>query len=162
VQPPSDPPRDPTSEDARWLRQVGQRRPVKAGEEVIRAGQAPEYLFVVLEGEFVIPADASRPEQRLGPGTLLWEMAYMRRIPPERSIYAVSDSVLLCLRPSDVDARVRDDPSFGERLLRMLSDFALEHVAGGAPVPPAGPEPPPRRDLPVPEMIKKLLRGEFE
>ena len=129
---------------------------------MIRAGQPLEYLFVVLEGELEIPASDSLPRLRLGPGALLWENDYLRHIPPKRSVYAATHGVLLCVRPSDVDARVRDDPPFGLRILQMLKTYALEHVQGGAPKPPgpAPAKPAPQRS--VPEMIKRLLDGDFE
>lgn len=157
------PPHDTVAQDALWLRHVGLERRVGAGEEVIRKGVPPDYLFVVLEGEFEIRAEGSQPRRRLLPGRLLWEMAYMERIAPKRSIYAATDGVLLCIRPCDVDVRVCHDPSFGARFLRMLRDYALEKVVGGAPAPPGVPvdsgESAQQRT--VPEMIEQLLRGEF-
>lgn len=140
------PPHDTVAQDALWLRHAGLERRVRAGEEVIRKGVPPEYLFVVLEGEFEIRAEGSQPKRRLLPGRLLWEMAYMRRIAPKRSIYAATDGVLLCIRPCDVDVRVCHDPSFGKRFLRMLKDYALEHVAQRSS---------------IPEVIKRLLSGDF-
>lgn len=129
---------------------------------MIRAGEPPEYLLVVLEGEFEIPESGSLPALRVGAGTLLWEIAYMRQIPPQRSIYAATDGLLLCVHPRDVDERVRRDPSFGRRVLQMLKTYALEHVQRGAPQPPgrAPAKPAPQRS--VPEMIKRLLDGDFE
>lgn len=129
---------------------------------MIRAGEPPEHLLVVLEGEFVVPASDSLPELRMGPGALLWEIAYMRHVPPQRSIYAATDGMLLCVHPDDVDERVRHDPSFGTRVLQMLRTYALEHVQASAPPPSGRPPAKPAPQRTVPEMIRRLLDGDFE
>ena len=41
-------------EDARWLYEHGERRPVAAGERIITEGKTPDHVFVVLEGEFLV------------------------------------------------------------------------------------------------------------
>lgn len=128
---------------------------------MLHAGQEPDRLFVVLEGELEIQATESQPAVRLGPGQPLWENAWILHQPPERSIYAVTDGLLLCLRPSDVTERSRNDRSFGQRWLHMLRTYALEHVASAAPEPSAPAQDGSARQRFIPEMIERLLDGDF-
>jgi hypothetical protein len=174
---------DILQQDARWLHRTCEHRRVHVGEEVIRPGVPPTHLFVVLEGEFEVrPAPEKKLEpRRLGPGALLWEVAYLRRIAPNCSVRAATAGMLLCIRPCDVDARVCEDPSFGGRFMKLITEFALEHCenghrngtgrpptgngnaryANGNGNGPAGAEKIDATAFRVPEVIEKLLRGDF-
>jgi len=177
---------DILQQDARWLDRTCEHRRVHVGEEVIHPGVPPTHLFVVLEGEFEMlpPPENKLGARRLGPGALLWEMAYMRRIAPRCSVRAATNGTLLCIRPCDVDARVCEDPSFGGRFLKLITEFALEHNSGPTPRLPHpkgngngngyhangngngnGNGGAPRKiemsAFRVPEVIEKLLNGDF-
>lgn len=138
-------PHDIVEQDARWLRRTGQRRRVSAGEEVVRADGPPEHLLVVLDGELEMVPAGGDPPRRLGPGSLLGDTPELRRPAPEGPVRAATDAVLLCLRPADVDARIREDPPFRDRFLGMLTDLSLDEVSGGSEG--------------VPQMIERLLKG---
>lgn len=152
---------------------------MRTGEAVIRVGVTPEHVYAVLEGEFVVSAVPSLmlSEQRVGPGALLREIAFLRCTSPRRSVHAATDGLLLCIRSADVDARVREDPAFGGRFPAAIAELARRHrehgvranVVGRAGFPASvGGEGHPGRPWNLatstafgPQLIEKLLEGDF-
>jgi CRP-like cAMP-binding protein len=126
-------------EDARWLHCTGERRCVRAGEEIAPEGFPPRHLFVVIEGEFEASSVAGGP------------------------VRAATDGVLLCIRREEVEAKLAGDPTFERRLDQVISKFAprrrktdrpaSETLDGRAPEIPA--------EFTMPQMIEKLLRGDI-
>lgn len=129
-------------EDARWLVLAGERRTVRAGEEIAPEGHPPRHLFVVIEGEFEASSVAGGP------------------------VRAATDGVLLCIRREEVEAKLAGDPTFERRLDKVISKFAprrrrTDRLAAGT-VCGAAPEIPPEFTMPqMPQMIEKLLRGDI-
>ena len=126
-------------EDARWLHCAGERRCVRAGEEIAPEGFPPRHLFVVIEGEFEAPRVAGGP------------------------VRAATDGVLLCIRREEVEAKLAGDPTFERRLDKVISKFAPRRRrrpdrSAGA-VDAAAPEIP--AEFTMPQMIEKLLRGDI-
>jgi CRP/FNR family transcriptional regulator, cyclic AMP receptor protein len=154
-------------EDARWLHEHGEQVSVRAGERVITEGETPEFIWVVLDGEFRVSSRSlNDPDMlRAAAGELLGEMSYIHGAPPGASVFAVTDGVLLAVRRADVDAQIARDPGFGSRFRKVLMDFAVNRMwyynRRDWNPPPAQPEPDPYAELKVHELIEKLLRGEF-
>ena len=152
-------------DDVRWFLENGQRQQVRAGDLVITEGVIPEYLYVVLEGEFVVSSKSLRDPlmERIGPGELLGEMSYLHRVPPGAWVHAATDGLLLAVSRADVEAKEHADPEFGSRFRKVIADFAFTRLWNYHRRRVAGEEPgkPPPGDLRVHELIEKLLRGEF-
>ena len=74
-------------EDARWLDGAGERRRVRAGEEIVPEGVPPHHLFVVIEGEF---------EASPAPGG---------------AVRAATDGVLLCIAREELEAKAAGRPA---------------------------------------------------
>ena len=150
-------------EDARWLYEHGERRPVAAGERIITEGKTPDHVFVVLEGEFLVSSvSLNEPElQRIRSGEVLGEMSYINRLPPGASVDAVTDGLLLSISRAALDAQVKSDAAFGARFLKVLSEFALSRFwrFGRRALPDANPPLP--ENVRVDEMIRRLLDGDF-
>jgi hypothetical protein len=121
-------------EDARWLDGAGERRRVRAGEEIATGGVPTQHLFVVIEGEFeASPAD-------------------------EGAVRAATDGVLLCVSREEVEAKAAGDPGFEHRLGRVISKRRPRRTPVPAKQPP---NPAPDGSLHVPTVIEQLLRGEL-
>jgi len=158
---------DTLQQDAGWLHRACVHRRVHVGEEVIHPGVTPTHLLVVLDGEFEVlpPPGRKIHARRLGPGALLWKVPCARC-----SVRAATNGTLLCIRPCDVDARMREDPSFGGRFLELVTDVAVQHNRGlrarsGKGWLPAGTgmasREPELSPFQVSEVIEKLLQGDF-
>lgn len=152
-------------EDARWLFEHGVQRRVRAGEEIIAEGVLPEYVWVVLEGEFRVTSAQMRDMElaRARPGDVLGEMPDADRRLPTMSVIAATEGTLLAVRRADLDARTAEEPGFATRVRKVLRAYAVNRLwecghpewnalAGGHD---------PYAGLRPHELIEKLLRGEF-
>jgi CRP-like cAMP-binding protein len=123
-------------EDARWLDGAGERRRVRAGEEIASGGVPPKHLFVVIEGEF---------EESTAAGG---------------AVRAATDGVLLCIPREELEAKAANDPAFEHRMIAKLAPKRRppRRPPGQAKKPA---EPAPEGSLHVPTVIERLLRGDF-
>ena len=72
---------------------------VGAGEVIVREGGPADKFFVVVDGEVEVARErrASGRSRRLGPGSLLGEVAIMRDTPRSATVTATKPTVLLSL-----------------------------------------------------------------
>jgi hypothetical protein len=84
-----------SAEDVAWLQGAGERRRMRAGEEI-----GFDHLFVVIEGEFESSPAAGGP------------------------LRAATDGVVLCVRREEVEAKLARDPAFKRRLRNVISKLA--------------------------------------
>ncbi|MFL5382663.1 MAG: hypothetical protein ACJ8GN_09145 [Longimicrobiaceae bacterium] len=122
-------------EDARWLDGAGERRRVRAGEEIVTGGVPPRHLFVVIEGEFEASPAAGG------------------------SVRAATDGVLLCVPREELEAKAAGDPGFELRLDRVISKRRLPRRPATPAKEPA--KPTPEGEFHVPTVIEKLLLGDI-
>jgi CRP-like cAMP-binding protein len=122
-------------EDARWLDGAGERRRVRAGEEILTEGVPVQHLFVVIEGEFeALPAAGG-------------------------AVRAATDGVLLCVPREELEAKAADDPGFEHRLDLVISKRRpprrpAAQAKKQAKLPADG-------EFHVPTVIEKLLLGDI-
>lgn len=127
-------------EDARWLDGAGERRRVRAGEEIVPEGVSAQHLFVLIEGEF-------EPSPAAG-----------------GAVRAATDGVLLCIPREELEAKAADDPGFEHRLDRVISKLAPKRRIPQRPPPrPKKPAPPaPEGGVHVVNAIQKMLIGDLD
>jgi hypothetical protein len=101
-----------SAEDAAWLQGAGERRRMRAGEEIGR-----DQMFVVIEGEFEPSSAAGGP------------------------LRAATDGEVLCVRREEVEAKLARDPAFKRRLRNVISRLAPPPPRPGHPVDGATPAP---------------------
>jgi len=101
-----------SAEDAAWLHGAGERRRMRAGEEIVH-----DHLFVVIEGEFETSSAAGGP------------------------LRAATDGVLLCIRREEVEAKLARDPAFRRRLRGMIRLAPPPGRPAAGPVDRAAPAP---------------------
>jgi len=150
-----------SDDDAEWLKKNGELWQVAAGDVIITEEVPPDYVFVVLEGEFeVISNRLNDPDiPPVGPGELLGEMSYLERRKPRNSVRAVAGGALWSIPRSSIDAA---DEGFRRRFVKVLQEFAQQRMrdykkAQGGEAP--SPDPPPI-DPRVIEIIERLLRDD--
>src|SRR5690348_11572980 len=84
-------------EDVTWLLGAGSERTIDPGQTVIREGEPPGAIYLVLEGLLEVFA-AEGGERRLavlGPGEIVGEMSLLERRAPARSVRTLETTMVL-------------------------------------------------------------------
>jgi predicted RND superfamily exporter protein len=116
---------------ARIVALLGRIVTVAKGEQLIRAGDSGDEMFVVIEGELLASLETERGRVefgRLGRGRVVGEVALFhgRRT---ADVHALSDVRLLRLTEADLERIRRRYPRTGARLYRNVSKILAHHVA---------------------------------
>ncbi len=117
---------------------------LEAGEELVRQGEVPSALAVVLGGELGLvlsaPGGAEPVElARLGPGEVVGIAGLLVGRPSPAAIAAAARSTVVRFSPGFLQEMADRVPSFGLELARILAERLVEAV-GQAPLPEADPE----------------------
>jgi hypothetical protein len=91
-----------------------------AGAQLFAAGDPGDAMYVVLAGELEVVTDRDAPP-RLGPGTVVGEMALVDASPRFRTVRAVSDTRLLAISRAAFESALDRWPDLGMGLLRTLA-----------------------------------------
>lgn len=91
------------------------------GELLFREGDPGGTLFVVLEGELEITIRGITME-RVGPGGIVGEMAFVDDSPRAASVSALLDSKVAEVPAARFDEIVRKDPAFARVLLSIVAE----------------------------------------
>jgi len=109
--------------DVIWIFLVGVERQVIANTTLTVEGEAPDALYIVLEGLVAIRVRGLAPESGgvLGPGQIFGEMSFVEGAPASATVQAVENSLLLALPRSTLEQRMQADSAFAGRLYRALA-----------------------------------------
>ena len=118
------------SDDVTWLMGTGREEQVIANTVVIRAGDVPSDVFVVLDGLLGVdvPGMADARFRRLGVGEMVGEMSLLDERAANVSVVAAENSLLLAIPQSTLRARMAEDPDFAARLYRAIAIVAVGRV----------------------------------
>src|SRR5512139_3905626 len=98
---------------------------VRAGDEVVRQGDAGDRLYLVRSGRlrvFVESDDGMRAVRELGAGSTIGELALLTGAPRSATVQAVRDSELLELDSDVFHELLRRDPEFAVAVARSLAE----------------------------------------
>lgn len=109
--------------DVDWIFRSGIEQQVIANTTLTVEGEAPDALYLVLEGLVAIRLRGLSPESggTLGPGQIVGEMSFLEGAPASATVQAVENSLLLALPRSLLEQRMQADPAFAGRLYRALA-----------------------------------------
>ena len=110
---------------------------VRAGDVVIRQGDAADRLFLVHSGRLRVVVereDGPSTVRELGAGAAIGELSLLTGSPRSATVQAVRDAVLLELDADVFDAMLERDPGFAVSVARAL---ALQLQASGELLPPS-------------------------
>ena len=101
---------------------VSREQSVISGHVLVRAGDAPSAVFIVLEGLMeVVSGRTGEVLATLGPGEIFGEMGYVQQQPASADVRAREHALLLVIDAAALDALMIDDPPFGMRMHRALA-----------------------------------------
>jgi len=130
--------------DERQLHRVAEiatERRVDDGEYLLHEGEEGAELYVIESGALDILR--GEPEEHVGvcgPGEPIGELAAFTGLPRSASLRARGSTQLFAIRSDDFFALLREEPAFGEYMLRLLArrlSAALEPTAPGDGTPVA-------------------------
>ncbi|MBX2806622.1 MAG: cyclic nucleotide-binding domain-containing protein [Hyphomicrobiales bacterium] len=94
---------------------------VERGETLVKAGEVPDALFIVISGRFQTTAYASDPAwAELGPGAVLAEQAFFTREQQRVSISAARNSIALKLDWDSFETLAQTAPNIWQAVMRSL------------------------------------------
>jgi extracellular factor (EF) 3-hydroxypalmitic acid methyl ester biosynthesis protein len=110
-------------EDVDWLLHAGAERQVIANTVIVREGEPLLYLYIVLEGLFVVRLAAIPDTEigRLGPGEIIGEISFLENSLPSASVVAIESSLLLEIPTALLLQRLKLIPAFGAQFYRALA-----------------------------------------
>ena len=117
-----------TDADVAWISRTGTRRRVSNGEVLIREGEPIESVIVLLQGEFVVTAQAVGEIARLGVGEIVGEMSFVDSAPPSATVSAASDGLALFLDKAAMTQKLETDEAFSRRFYRALAIFLADRL----------------------------------
>ena len=119
-----------TDADVEWISRTGVRRRVREGEILIQEGRAVESVIFLLQGEFLVTAQAAGEVARLGVGEIVGEMSFVDSSPPSATVTAVGECLALFLDKEVVARKLEADVAFGYRFYRALAIFLADRLRG--------------------------------
>ena len=119
-----------TDADVEWIARTGVRRRVREGEVLIQEGRPIESVIFLLQGEFLVTAQAAGEVARLGVGEIVGEMSCVDSSPPSATVTAVGECLALFLDKEIVARKLEADVAFGCRFYRALATFLADRLRG--------------------------------
>jgi len=119
-----------TDEDVDWLFQVGQKRKLVAGEELIIIGKPIQALFVLLDGSLEVLGPNNRIINRLEWGEVVGEMSFIDSNLPSATVRASTHSVVLAIDKRLLTERLASDSAFAARFYLALAMFLSAKMRG--------------------------------
>ena len=118
--------------DAAELMHRCRRLEVDAGDVIVSAGEAADFMHFILEGRvgIMIPAGENRLTRvrSLGRYTTIGEMGLVSRTPRSATIQAEIASVLYVLEAEQFEALQQDDPALSQKLLTYFVSVMAERL----------------------------------
>jgi CRP/FNR family cyclic AMP-dependent transcriptional regulator len=109
-----------TDQDIDWLISTGQREHITKGAVIIQQGQPVEEIFFVLRGQLEVSIEDVGEIARIGSGEIVGELSLLDSRPPNATVTALEDSVVMAVAKRRVDGRLRTDAGFSSRFYRAL------------------------------------------
>ncbi|MEM1418684.1 MAG: cyclic nucleotide-binding domain-containing protein, partial [Myxococcota bacterium] len=106
----------------------------KAGELLVRTGDAADGIFVIVEGEAEIRVPGAANAILLGEGDVVGEGALLDDVERRADVAAYGQLQTLFVRKTLLDALVLEHPPLGEILLELLGRRSIANVLETSPV----------------------------
>ncbi len=109
----------------------GRRVGFAEGGVVFIKGDAGDIAYVVASGSIEI-RESGRVIETMGPGELFGEMALIDSEPRSASAVAVGPTELLVIDRTEFDRRLREEPDFAVKVMRLMARRLRATMAAGA------------------------------
>ncbi|WP_008315027.1 cyclic nucleotide-binding domain-containing protein [Leptolyngbya sp. PCC 6406] len=119
-------------EDVDWLVSAGQRQALATNEVLIREGDIPQALHLILSGQLMVSVDRGQPTviAHLAGGEVVGEMSFVDYLPASATVTAAEPSVVLTVHQSALTAKLGQDVGFASRFYRALAMLLSTRLRG--------------------------------
>jgi CRP-like cAMP-binding protein len=102
---------------------------VRAGEEIISVGDAPQALFVIRNGTVRVTSEGARIQPAfIGPGEIVGDVLFVDGGPARAAAVAVERVDLLVFRSAKVAAALAGRPEAGHQFYRAIARALARHL----------------------------------
>lgn len=106
-------------QDIDWITGAGVKELCKEGQVLIQQGRRTKELFIVLQGRFNVVVDGNVIAE-LSPGEIVGELSFLDSRPPNASVIAQDNSMVLAISGERLTNKLRTDTGFASRFYRGL------------------------------------------
>lgn len=115
------------------LHAAARLKTVEGGRALLREGDRPDHLFLVLSGRFDVQLSGRGSISEIGPGELVGEIGFFAREPRTASVVAIRDSAVLELDRAAFDAVAARHPALLQAVVAALSRRLADTTRWAAP-----------------------------
>lgn len=116
--------------DIVWLATIGKRLSLGEGQPVIRAGQAIDTLYLVVDGRLTVTIEGGTSLAELGPGDIVGEMSLIEKRPPSATVTTRSQCLLLSIAHATLREELDRNEGLAARFYRALAIFLSDRLRG--------------------------------
>ena len=128
------------SRDLQWLKSNSEKQHIDSGASLIQQSKAVEYLYIILNGEFVgviakqsegvlgrtfsaleNDSNLEREIMRLGEGEIIGEMSFLDLSPATTTFTALKNSLVLEISSYKLRQKLQQDSGFAARFYRAIA-----------------------------------------
>lgn len=113
--------------DIEWLGANGSLMRLNAGDTLVRAGQAVDSLFVVLDGRLGVRTGSTAVATLLA-GEVVGEISFVDARPPQASVVSLDTSRVLAIGRDVLQAKLGRDVRFAANFYRALATFLADRL----------------------------------
>jgi bacteriocin-type transport-associated protein len=116
--------------DVDWMTDTGHKEQVPTASALIRQGQPIDSLYIVLDGLLSVTDTrlGGRELAQLGAGEMVGEMSFVDAAPPNATVTALQDSVVLAIPRAQLSAKLELDSGFAARFYRAIATFLSDRL----------------------------------
>lgn len=108
-------------DDIDWFIAIGSKMALPEGHALITANKAIDAIYIVIEGRLkVIIGSNADPIATLGVGELVGELSFLDSRPPNATVTAATDTVVMALPRLLLQSKLKKDPAFSGRFYKAI------------------------------------------
>lgn len=114
--------------DTQWIIRNGTKKTVQPGTVIIEEGKPTDWLYFVLDGEFVVYTRAVASVAVLKAGEVIGEISFVDARPPTASVRAQVESKVGAVPRTALVRKLRSDIGFAARFYESLAVFLADRL----------------------------------
>lgn len=109
------------AQDIDWFISVGHRLTLPSGEALIRANEAIDAIYILIDGALQVRiGSAIDPIAQLDVGELVGELSFLDSRPPNATVVASSECIVMSIPRLLVESKLKKDAPFAARFYRAI------------------------------------------